>query len=83
MPATPTRPAQPADITAPLETAYLRAPRVPSFEHHLAALTREWGDFTDDETAVLVNRAAWLMRCGASPAGAVEDAVVELKDGLL
>jgi hypothetical protein len=28
--ATPTRPASPADITAPLETAYLRPPRVPA-----------------------------------------------------
>ena len=34
---TPTRPAEPADITAPLETAYLRPPRVPSLQDHFRA----------------------------------------------
>ena len=35
---TPTRPAEPADITAPLETAYLRPPRVPSLQDHFRSL---------------------------------------------
>lgn len=81
--ATPTLLAAPADLATEPILCFPRPARLPVIEPDLPALIAQWGDFSESETATLVNRASWLMRCGASPAGAVEDAVAELLDGSL
>lgn len=80
---TPTRKASPGELHVAAELTFPRPARLPLIDPELSELLAEWGDFSETETAVLVHRASWLVRCGASPAGAVEDAVSELKDGSL